>query len=189
MNNEQWTFTEPEAARNLRESKERARYEFTVTYFTTNSTTKEVRAVTKLDTWQIFRYKHPLFSHSMQYEAMITAAGDLKVTTGTNIFNFAKNTITNVLANEYAALHKFTKADRYKMAMEDMFAEGIEVIKLGFADVWIMQFSDKSGYYLEVEIFAEDDGVWTSSTVWATQPTKAEAIRALLSEGGNDVEF
>lgn len=189
MTNDNWTFTEPEAARKLRESKERERYEFTLTYFTTNSATKEVRAVTKLDTWQMFRYKHPLIAHSMQYEAMKTSAGELLVTDGVSIWRNAADTISNVLATCYAGRHNLTRAERYAMRIADFLPDPVDFIKMGFADLWIMQFSDKSGYYLEVEIFGDDDDGWTSSTVWTTQPTRAQAIRALLKEGGTDVEF
>lgn len=189
MNDEQWTFTEPEAARKLRESKERARYEFTVTYFTTNSTTKEVRAVTKLDTWQMFRYKHPLIAHSMQYEAMKTSAGELLVTDGVSIWRNAADTISNVLATCYAGRHNLTRAERYAMRIADFLPNPVDVIKMGFGEIWIMEFTDKSGYYLEADVSSEDYDNWTSSTVWTTQPTRAEAIKALLKEGGTDVEF
>lgn len=190
MNDEQWTFTEPEAARKLRESKERARYEFTLTYFTTNSTTKEVRAVTKLDTWQMFRYKHPLIAHSMQYEAMKTSAGELIVTDGVSIWRNAADTISNVLATCYAGRHNLTRAERYAMRIDDVNATNIDMIDFACIDIYIMQFSDKSGYYLEADTGMRSDyDNWTSSTVWTTQPTRAEAIRALLKEGGSDVEF
>ena len=189
MTNEQWTFTEPEAARKLRESKERARYEFTLTYFTTNSTTKEVRAVTKLDTWQMFRYKHPLIAHSMQYEAMKTSAGELLVTDGVSIWRDATDTISNVLATCYAGRHNLTQAERYAMRIDDYQSDTVVVIEMGFAAILIMQFSDKSGYYLEADTGKTYYDNWTSSTVWTTQPTRAQAIRACLSEGGTDVEF
>ena len=189
MNNEQWTFTEPEAARKLRESKERARYEFQVRYLTQASATNEVRAVTRLDTWQIFRYKHPLIAHSMQYEAMKTSAGELLVTDGVSIWRNAADTISNVLATCYAGRHNLTRAERYAMRIDDAQATDVDVIDMGFGEILIMQFSDKSGYYLEADVSREDYDNWTSSTVWTIQPTRAQAIRALLKEGGTDVEF
>ena len=185
-----YEFTESEAARTLRQSKERARNEFTVTYFTTNSTTKEVRAVTRLDTWQIFRYKHPLIAHSMQYEAMKTSAGELLVTDGVSIWSNAADTISNVLATCYAGRHNLTRAERYAMRIADYQANNVDMIDLACFEIWIMQFSDKSGYYLEADSGIRSDcDNWTSSTVFTTQPTRAQAIRALLSEGGTDVEF
>jgi len=185
-----YEFTESEAARKLRLSKECGRYDFTVTYFTTNSTTREVRAVTKLDTWQMFRYKHPLIAHSMQYEAMKTSAGELLVTDGVSIWRDAADTISNVLATCYAARHNLTQAERYAMRIDDYQANNVDMIDLACFEIWIMQFSDKSGYYLEADSGMRSDyDNWTSSTVWTTQPTRAQAIRALLSEGGTDVEF
>ena len=190
MNDEQWTFTEPEAARKLRESKERARYEFTVRYLTQASATNEVRAVTRLDTWQMFRYKHPLIAHSMQYEAMKTSAGELLVTDGVSIWRNAADTISNVLATCYAGRHDLTQAERYAMRIDDYQANNVDMIDLACFEIWIMQFSDKSGYYLEADSGIRSDyDNWTSSTVFTTQPTRAQAIRALLSEGGTDVEF
>jgi len=184
-----WAMEHPEKTRALNEAKERARYEFQVTYFTTNSTTREVRAVTRLDTWQMFRYKHPLIAHSMQYEAMKTSAGELLVTDGVSIWRNAADTISNVLATCYAGRHNLTRAERYAMRINDFLPNPVDVIKMGFGDIFIMEFTDKSGYYLEADVSRENYDNWTSSTIWTTQPTRAQAIRALLSEGGTDVEF
>jgi hypothetical protein len=189
MSNEQWTFTEPEVAKRFRQEKERARYEFTVMYFTTNSAMKKYNIVTALDTWQMFRYKHPLFTQSMQYEAMITSAGYLHITDGVSLERNVRHRISTVLGDWYAARHNFTQSERYSMRIDDDQAEDVDVIDLAFGEILIKQFSDKSGYYLEANV-GSDGNNWTSTTIFTTQPTRAQVFSALLTEGsGTDVDI
>ena len=164
-------------------------YEFTVMYFTTNSAVKEMHTVTALDTWQMFRYKHPLFTQSMQYEAMITFAGVLNITDGVSLERNVRHRISTVLNNWYAARHNFTQAERYSMRIDDDQAEDVDVIDLAFGEIVVKQFSDKSGYYLEADVGSDGDN-WTSTTIFKMQPTRAQVFSALLTEGsGTDVEF
>ena len=186
MSDEQWTFTEPQISIDLRKAKERARYHFTLTYFTTNNANIIDLQVTQLDTWEMFVYKHPLCTQTMAYEVMITSAGEFKYTATRGKIYYSQQQIRLELAREYAQLHNFSKAERYRIGLADFLPEYIDVIKIAVADIWIMQFSDNSGYYLEAEIFGTDES-WTSKTIFTSQPTQAQVLQALLNEGsGNE---
>lgn len=184
MTEEQWTFTEPEVAKIRREAQERAKYEFTVWYFYRYKTETTTMAVTQLDTWQMLRYQHPLYDYSMQFEAMKTNTGLLQITNGMQIVKDTQHIYASRhLAMWFADLHRLTGAERYAMDIEDTKAIPVKRIELVFGDLAVMQFSDKSGYYFEVNT-GDDRGNWQSAYVLESVPDNNEIWQLLQDEAG-----
>jgi hypothetical protein len=135
--------------------------------------------------WREFTYAHPVIGVELKYHAMKPDENNFCI-------RYAKGLIINYkiwdqylfsrhIANDYADSLQLTKAQQKRMDISDNKSKVINTIDLPFGLLYVLQFSDESGYYLALD--GSNNHSWISQSVFDTEPNIQTIWYTLQTEG------